>query len=36
MIAADPHPGSTLHRAIVQNVTVTIGNETNVGAVVLP
>jgi len=36
IVAADPRPGSPLGRAIVSNISVTVGAETNIGAVVLP
>lgn len=36
IVAADPHPGSALGRAIVTNVSVTVGAETNIGPAVLP
>jgi hypothetical protein len=36
IVAADPHPGSTLGRALVQNISVMAGAETDVGNVILP
>jgi hypothetical protein len=36
IVAADPHPGSTLRRALVTNISVVAGAETNIGTVVLP
>jgi hypothetical protein len=36
IVAADPHPGSTLGRAIVTNIAVTAREETDIGAVILP
>jgi hypothetical protein len=36
IVVADPRSGSTLGRAIVSNISVTAGAETNIGAVILP
>lgn len=36
IVTADPHPGSTLGRAVVSNISVSQLVETNIGAVILP